>query len=117
LQPLIFLFLCCSLSFLAPPPPARPDLFLANPAQLCRLASSLPLLRLAPSARWLDHFAAVSRSKMYAASPLQLAAYVWALARLGYHPGEWCRIAEGSTASMQALALFVRPRKLGGARL
>ncbi|KAG2430964.1 hypothetical protein HYH02_013497 [Chlamydomonas schloesseri] len=67
---------------------SRPDLFLANPAQLCRLASSLPLLRLAPSARWLDHFAVVSRSKMYAASPLQLAAYVWALARLGYHPGD-----------------------------
>ncbi|PNW79509.1 hypothetical protein CHLRE_08g358350v5 [Chlamydomonas reinhardtii] len=67
---------------------SRPDLFLATPAQLCRLASSLPLLRLAPSSRWLDHFAAVSRSKMYAASPLQLAAYVWALARLGYHPGD-----------------------------
>ncbi|GLI71134.1 hypothetical protein VaNZ11_016231 [Volvox africanus] len=68
---------------------ARPDLFLASPQQLSRLASSLPLLGpLRPSPPWMDHFAAVSRSKMYAAEPGQLAAFVWCMARLGHNPGE-----------------------------
>ncbi|GIL93392.1 hypothetical protein Vretifemale_20795 [Volvox reticuliferus] len=68
---------------------ARPDLFLASPQQLSRLASSLPLLGpLRPSPPWMDHFASVSRSKMYAAEPGQLAAFVWCLARLGHNPGE-----------------------------
>ncbi|GIL54879.1 hypothetical protein Vafri_10574, partial [Volvox africanus] len=68
---------------------ARPDLFLASPQQLSRLASSLPLLGpLRPSPPWMDHFASVSRSKMYAAGPGQLAAFVWCLARLGHNPGE-----------------------------
>lgn len=124
-MPACLLHTCTYSCHLLPPSPShRPDLFLATPPQLCRLASSLPPLRLRPSPAWLEHFANVARSKMYAAGTASLASWVWALARLGYHPGGspnrvlrslYIRVSVGlaATWSKQLRSCSSRPGVLG----